>query len=186
MLASQLFSHCLKEEQILEKEALSHRYHHIWHMDQSLKAFCVLLPENTKQVSDIIKVCDRGELPVVVHGGLTNLVGSTETTGNEVVISTERLNKIEEIDTASRTITVQAGVILEHIHDAVLEKELLFPLNFGARGSAQIGGVISTNAGGLRVLKYGMARQLVLGLEAVTANGTVISSMKKIIKDNSA
>lgn len=186
MLASQLFSHCLKEEQILEKEALSNRYHHIWHMDQSLKAFCVLLPENTKQVSDIIKVCDREELPVVVHGGLTNLVGSTETTGNEVVISTERLNKIEEIDTASRTITVQAGVILEHIHDAVLEKELLFPLNFGARGSAQIGGVISTNAGGLRVLKYGMARQLVLGLEAVTANGTVISSMKKIIKDNSA
>ncbi|MFT5926471.1 MAG: FAD/FMN-containing dehydrogenase [Rubritalea sp.] len=186
MLASTLFSHCLKEEQILEKEALSHRYHHIWLMDQSLKAFCVLLPENTKQVSDIMKVCDRQKLPVVVHGGLTNLVGSTETTGNEVVISTERLNKIEEIDTASRTITVQAGVILEHIHDAVLEKELLFPLNFGARGSAQIGGVISTNAGGLRVLKYGMARQLVLGLEAVTANGTVISCMKKIIKDNSA
>lgn len=186
MLASQLFSHCLKEEQILEKEALSNRYHHIWHMDQSLKAFCVLLPENTKQVSDIMKVCDRKELPVIVHGGLTNLVGSTETKGDEVVISTERLNKIEEIDTASRTITVQAGVILEHIHEAVLEKELLFPLNFGARGSAQIGGVISTNAGGLRVLKYGMARQLVLGLEAVTSNGTVISSMKKIIKDNSA
>jgi FAD/FMN-containing dehydrogenase len=186
MRASQLFSHCLKEEQILEKEALSSRYNHIWHMDQSLKAFCVLLPENTKQVSDLIKICDTHNLPIVVHGGLTNLVGSTETNGNEVVISTERLNKIEEIDAASRTITVQAGVILEHIHDAVVEQKLLFPLNFGARGSAQIGGVISTNAGGLRVLKYGMARQLVLGLEAVTANGTIISSMKKIIKDNSA
>lgn len=186
MLASQLFSHCLKKEQILEEDQLNHRYQHIWQMDQPLKAFCVVLPENTLQVSEVMKTCHEQRLPVVVHGGLTNLVGSTETNGDEVVISTERLNKIEEIDTASRTITVQAGVILEHIHDAVLEKELLFPLNFGARGSAQIGGVISTNAGGLRVLKYGMTRQLVLGLEAVTTNGTIISSMKKIIKDNSA
>jgi FAD/FMN-containing dehydrogenase len=185
MIAHELFSHCLKEEQILEKNALSHRYHHIWHMDEPLKALCVLLPENTEQVSEIMKICFQEAFPVVVHGGLTNLVGSTETTGNEVVISTERLNKIEEIDTASRTMTVQAGVILEHIHEATNEKELLFPLNFGARGSAQIGGVISTNAGGLRVLKYGMTRQLVLGLEAVLPDGTVISSMKKIIKDNS-
>ncbi|QJP34596.1 FAD-binding oxidoreductase [Nonlabens sp. Ci31] len=186
MIAHELFSHFLKEEQILEKNALSHRYHHIWHMDEPLKALCVLLPENTEQVSNIMKICFQEALPVVVHGGLTNLVGSTETNGDEVVISTERLNKIEEIDTASRTITVQAGVILEHIQESANNKELLFPLNFGARGSAQIGGVISTNAGGLRVLKYGMTRQLVLGLEAVTADGTIISSLKKIIKDNSA
>lgn len=186
MLASQLFSHCLKGNQILEKSQLKDRYHHIWLMDQSLQAFCVLLPEKTSEVSDIMKVCHEQSLPVVVHGGLTNLVGSTETNGNEVVISTERLNNIEEIDTASRTITVQSGVILENIHQAVLEKDLLFPLSFGAKGSAQIGGVISTNAGGLRVLKYGMTRQMVLGLEAVTVNGTIISSMKKIIKDNSA
>ncbi|MEN8816476.1 MAG: FAD-binding oxidoreductase [Nonlabens sp.] len=186
MLASQLFSHCLKESQILEKDQLTDRYHHIWHMDVSLKAFCLVLPENTIQVSEIMKVCYEQNLAVVVHGGLTNLVGSTETNGDEVVISTERLNNIEEIDTASRTITVQAGVILEHIHEAASKEDLLFSLNFGARGSAQIGGVISTNAGGLRVLKYGMTRQLVLGLEAVTANGTITSSMKKIIKDNSA
>ncbi|WP_213521845.1 FAD-binding oxidoreductase [Nonlabens sp.] len=185
MIAHELFSHCLQEEQILEKNELSHRYHHIWHMDEPLQALCVLLPENTEQVSEIMKICFREAYPVVVHGGLTNLVGGTETTGNEVVISTERLHKIEEIDTASRTMTVQAGVILEHIHEAAHEKELLFPLNFGARGSAQIGGVISTNAGGLRVLKYGMTRQLVLGIEAVLPDGTVISSMKKIIKDNS-
>lgn len=186
MSTTHLFTSFLSPDQILGPDDLSQRYHHIWHMDISLKALCVLLPETTQQVSDIMKVCYEKELPVVVHGGLTNLVGSTETNGDEVVISTERLNNIEEVDTASRTMTVQAGVILENIHDAATSKNLLFPLNFGAKGSAQIGGVISTNAGGLRVLKYGMTRQLVLGLEAVTSDGTIISSMKKIIKDNSA
>ena len=95
------------------------------------------------------------------------------------------MNKIEEIDEKSRTITLQSGVIVEDAINAVNEKDLLLPLNFGAKGSAQIGGVVSTNAGGLRVLKYGMTRGLVLGLEAVLSNGEVISSMKKVIKDNS-
>lgn len=180
------FSAILSNSQIITGDGLKSRYHHIWHMDEPLQALCVLLPANTQEVSAILKICHEHELPVVVHGGLTNLVGSTETKGNDVVISTERLHTIEEIDTASRTMTVQAGVILEHIHDAASEKNLLFPLTFGAKGSAQIGGVISTNAGGLRVLKYGMTRQLVLGLEAVLMDGTIISSMKKIIKDNSA
>jgi len=185
-MAVSLFKDVLPGSLIISGDGLLDRYHHIWHMDQSLNALCVLLPESTQQVSAILKICYNNDLPVVVHGGLTNLVGSTETNGNEVVISTERLNTIEEIDIASRTATVQAGVILEHIHNEVSEKDLLFPLNFGARGSAQIGGIISTNAGGLRVLKYGMTRQLILGLEAVLADGTIISSMKKIIKDNSA
>jgi FAD/FMN-containing dehydrogenase len=155
-------------------------------MDQSLNCLCVLLPETTLEVSEIMKICHREKIPVVVHGGLTNLVGSTETNGDEVVISTERLNKIEETDSSSRSMTVQAGVILEHIHEAAQEHQLMFPLNFGAKGSAQIGGIISTNAGGLRVLKYGMTRNLVLGLEVVLADGRIMSSMKKIIKDNSA
>jgi len=104
---------------------------------------------------------------------------------HEVVLSLEKLNKIEEIDTESRTITVQAGVVLEEVHLAATKEGLLFPLSFGAKGTAQVGGVLSTNAGGLRVFKYGMTRHLVLGVEAVLADGTVISSMKKIIKDNS-
>ncbi len=185
-MSHHLFQKILNDSQIIYGDGLNDRYHHIWHMDEPLKALCALLPSTTQEVSAIMEICHNNNLPVVVHGGLTNLVGSTETKGNEVVISTERLNKIEEIDVASRTMTVQAGVILENIHDAATEKELLFPLNFGARGSAQIGGVISTNAGGLRVLKYGMTRRLVLGLEAILADGTLISSMKKIIKDNSA
>lgn len=181
-----LFEKILDPSQIVSGQELESRYHHIWHMDEPLKAICLLMPTSTDEVSSIMKICYEHNLPVVVHGGLTNLVGSTETYGNEVVISTERLNSIEEIDGSSRTMTVQSGVILEHIHEAAANTDLLFPLNFGARGSAQIGGIISTNAGGLRVLKYGMTRQLILGLEAVMVDGTIISSMKKIIKDNSA
>lgn len=181
-----LFSEILRIDQMLKDEELNDRYDHIWNMGNGLKALCLLLPETTEEVASIMKVCYAQKLKVVVHGGLTNLVGSTETTGNEIVVSTERLNKIEEIDIQSRTATVQAGVILESVQQAVEELGLLFPLNFGAKGSAQIGGIISTNAGGLRVLRYGMTRQLVLGIEAVLADGSIISSMKKIIKDNSA
>lgn len=181
-----LFSNVLPTERIVTGDDLNDRYSHIWRMDKSLQCLCVLLPESTEEVSEIMKICSDKLLPVVVHGGLTNLVGSTETDGHEVVISTERLNKIEEVDAESRTVTAQAGVILEHVQNAAHEKGLLFPLNFGAKGSAQIGGIISTNAGGLRVLKYGMTRNLILGLEVVLADGRIISSMKKIIKDNSA
>ena len=165
---------------------LAARYDHIWRMDQELKALAATLPRSTSQVSEILKVCHRNNCPVVVHGGLTNLVGSTKTKGNEIVISLEKLNQIEEVDVQSRTITAQAGVTIESIQKAAEDQELLFPLNFGAKGSAQIGGAISTNAGGLRVLKYGMTRHLVLGLEVVLADGTIVNSLKKIVKDNSA
>ncbi len=164
---------------------VSSRYEHIWTMDQPLNAMAVVLPSTTEEVSTIMKICFAHNQAVVVHGGLTNLVGSTKTQAHELVISTERLNQIEEVDAGSRTMVVQAGVILETIQQAAKDRELLFPLNFGAKGSAQIGGVISTNAGGLRVFRYGMTRNLILGLEVVLADGTIISSMKKIIKDNS-
>lgn len=176
----------LGTNKVLIGEAVKERYHHIWQMDTPLTAKAVCLPRSTEEVSAILKICHEYEQKVVVHGGLTNLVGSTETTMDELVISMEKLNTIEEVDDKSRTMTVQAGVILEAIQNAAKDYDLLFPLNFGAKGSAQIGGVISTNAGGLRVFRYGMTRNLVLGLEVVLADGTIISSMKKVIKDNSA
>ena len=112
-------------------------------------------------------------------------MGATQTEKKHLVIALDKMNVIEEVDEQSRTITVQAGAILEQAIDAAEEKNLFLPLSFGAKGSAQVGGVISTNAGGLRVFRYGMTRQNVLGLEAVLADGTIISSLKKIIKDNS-
>ncbi|GJM27918.1 MAG: oxidoreductase [Cyclobacteriaceae bacterium] len=178
-------SSCIAENRILTGEAVKDRYFHIWQADQPLNALAVVLPKTTQEVSELVKICNRHHQPVVLHGGLTNLVGGTETTPQEVVISFEKMNQIEEVDPTSRTITVQAGVILEHVQKAAAEHGLLFPLNFGARGSAQMGGIISTNAGGLRVLRYGMTRQLVVGLEVVLADGTVISGLKKLIKDNS-
>lgn len=173
-------------ERVLTGSELSERYVHIWKMAEGLRAKAMLLPKSTEEVSAIMKICSEYNQPVIVFGGLTNLVGSTETNGDEVIISTEKLNVIEEVDVSSRAITVQSGVVLEEIQNAARKHDLLFPLNFGAKGSAQIGGVISTNAGGLRVFRFGMTRALVLGLEVVLADGTILSSMKKIIKDNSA
>ena len=173
------------EALVIANADLENRYDHIWNMDKPLSAKAVLLPTSTQDVSDVLKICHEHKQPIVIHGGLTGLVGGTQTDAEVIVISTEKLNQIEELDEHSRTITVQSGVVLENIHKKVSEKGLMFPMDFGAKGSAQIGGVIATNAGGLRVFRYGMTRSLVLGLEAVLADGTVISSLKKIIKDNS-
>lgn len=175
----------LGANKLLTGADLEGRYVHIWKMNESLDALAVVLPDSTTDVSDALRICHDYNQPVRIHGGLTGLTGATETGATELVISLEKMNKIEEVDVQSRTMTVEAGVILENVQDAAREKDLLFPLNFGAKGTAQIGGIIATNAGGLRVLKYGMTRNLVIGLEAVLADGTVISSMKKIIKDNS-
>ena len=173
------------EDGVLSDGKEKSRFDHIWKTEIPTNALAVVFPKDTGQLSSIMKVCFQKNQKILVQGGLTNLVGSTKTFKDEMIISLERMNKIEEIDEKSRTITLQSGVIVEDAINAANEKDLLLPLNFGAKGSAQIGGVVSTNAGGLRVLKYGMTRGLVLGLEAVLSNGEVISSMKKVIKDNS-
>ena len=173
------------EDSVLSDGKEKSRFDHIWKTDIPTNAKAVVFPKDTGELSSIMKVCFENNQKVLVQGGLTNLVGSTKTFKDEIIISLDRMNKIEEIDEKSRTITLQSGVIVEDAINAANGKDLLLPLNFGAKGSAQIGGVVSTNAGGLRVLKYGMTRGLVLGLEAVLSNGEVISSMKKVIKDNS-
>ena len=173
------------EDSVLSDGKEKSRFDHIWKTDIPTNAIAVVFPKNTGELSSIMKVCFENNQKILVQGGLTNLVGSTKTFKDEIIVSLDRMNKIEEIDEKSRTITLQSGVIVEDAINAVNEKDLLLPLNFGAKGSAQIGGVVSTNAGGLRVIKYGMTRGLVLGLEAVLSNGEIISSMKKVIKDNS-
>ncbi len=175
----------LDKEAVLTGEALTGRYAHIWKMDIPLEAKALLLPTTTAEVSTICRICYEHNQPIVIQGGLTGLVGGTESQATDIVISLERMNRIEEIDTLCRTMTVEAGCILESIHRAADAHELFFPLNFGAKGSAQIGGCIATNAGGLRVKRFGMTRNLILGLEVVLADGTIINSLKKIIKNNS-
>ena len=175
----------LKPHQILTGEELRDRTYHIWKMDESLDVVALVLPESTENVSTILKICSELNQEVVVHGGLTNLVGSTEVESHQLVMAMDRMNALEEIDPQSRSMTVQSGAIVEDLINAAREYDLLLPLNFGAKGSAQIGGAIATNAGGLRVFRYGMIRQMVLGLEAVLPDGRVVSSLKKVLKDNS-
>ena len=105
-----------------------------WKTDISLESICVVLPRNTEQVSEIMKICYENDQEVVIHGGLTNLVGATKSNSSQVVISLEKMNKIIEIDTDSKTITCESGVILEDLINACKENDLLLPLNFGARG----------------------------------------------------
>lgn len=145
---------------------------------------CVLRPTTTAQISAILKVCHAAGQAIIAQGGMTGLVGGGAPSGGEVVLSLERMNKIEEFDGEGRTLTAQSGVILQTAHEYCEERGFMLPLDLGARGSATIGGVISTNAGGVRVIRYGMMRESVLGLEVVLADGTIMSSLNKMLKNN--
>ena len=144
----------------------------------------IVRPESTEAVSATLAACNASGQTVVPYGGLTGLVEATAATPTEIALSLERMNQIEEIDIASRTMTVQAGVPLQLVQEAAEAAGLMFPLDIGARGSATIGGNVATNAGGNRVIRYGMMRDQILGMEVVLADGTVLSSLNKIIKNN--
>lgn len=150
-----------------------------------IDAVAIVRPSTTEQVSAVLKLCNDAGQPVVAHGGLTNMVESSLTQSHELVLSLERMRAIEEVDIIGRTMTVQAGAILQSIQEAAAKHDLLVPLDLGARGSCTIGGNIATNAGGNKVIRYGMTRDMILGLEAVLADGTIVSSMNKMIKNNS-
>lgn len=148
------------------------------------EAGALVRPASTQEVARVLQLCHAAGQPVVPRAGMTGLVGGTMVGPSEIALSLERMNRIEEIDTDSQTMTVQAGVPLQIIQEAAESNGLLFPLDLGARGSATIGGNIATNAGGNKVLRYGMTRDQVLGLEVVLANGEIVSSMFKILKNN--
>lgn len=144
----------------------------------------VAYPKSAGEVSQILKACSAAHIPVQPQGGLTGLAGGAVPIQPCLVLSLERMRAIQEIDRAASTMTVEAGAVLETVQKAADDAGFLFPLDLGARGSAQIGGLASTNAGGNRVLRYGMMRELVLGIEAVTMDGAVITSLNKMLKNN--
>lgn len=170
---------------VLHGSKAASRFAHVWQTDIPLDAKGVIFPTSTEEVSKVLETCYANNIEVVVHGGLTNLVGGTQAQSHQWVVSLEKMNVIEQIDENAKTVIAQSGVVLEDLIETVTHKNLFLPLHFGAKGSAQIGGVVSTNAGGMRVFKYGMTRSMVLGLEVVLPTGIIISSLKKIIKDNS-
>ena len=166
---------------ILLGKDVSERKAGIW-IEEPIKAQAIIRPKSTQELSEILTLCNKNKLPVVPHGGLTGLSQAAITKSNEIVISTERMTKIENIDPIGRTLTAQSGVKLQTIQEAAESEDMYFPLDLGARGSCTIGGNASTNAGGNKVIRYGMTRDLVLGLEAVLADGTIISSINSCFK----
>jgi len=144
----------------------------------------VLRPASTQEVSQIMVLANANRQSITPVSGNTGLVGGTYAPRG-VMVSLDRMNTIHEINVTARTATVDAGVILSSLHNAADEQDLIFPLTFGARGSAMIGGVMATNAGGSNVLRYGNTRDLILGLEAVLADGRVVNLMSALHKDNS-
>ena len=163
-------------------DRLTHDYCVLGRKDVGILA--LVLPRNVEQVSQALKYCNDRSIAVVPQGGMTGLAGGAVPIGPSVCISMERLRQIIEVDVAAATITAEAGVAMETIQKAADAADLFFPLDLGGRGSCQIGGNLSTNAGGNRVLRFGMARDLVLGVEAVLADGTIIDSLRKVMKNN--
>ncbi len=148
------------------------------------RALALVRPRDTAETSAVMKLCAEAEAVIVPRGGATGLVDGILSQVDQVVLSTERLTAIEPADPLAMTMVAGSGATIEAVQNAATGAGLFFPLDLGARGSATVGGTISTNAGGLRVLRYGMMREMVLGLEAVLADGTVVSSMRPLIKNN--
>lgn len=146
----------------------------------------VLRPGSTAQVSDILKLASQTRTPVVPQGGNTGLVGGQipDQSGAQIVVSLTRMHAIRAVDAANNTMTVEAGCTLQQVRDAANDVERLFPLSLASQGSAQIGGNLSSNAGGTGALAYGVARDLCLGLEVVLPNGDVLNGLKTLKKDN--
>ena len=164
-------------------EANTHRATDGWGA-QECQASAIIRPANTTELSEIMKLCHESGQKVVTHGGCTNMTRGCVAGEDELVISLERMTTIEAIDTTNRTMTVQAGVPLQVVQEKADANDLFFALDLGARGTATIGGNIATNAGGNQVIRYGMTREQVLGLEVVLADGRVLSSMNQMIKNN--
>jgi FAD/FMN-containing dehydrogenase len=155
-----------------------------WPPTGGCKARAIVRPASTDEVSAVLRLCHQNGQSVVTHGGVTGLAGGALTRADDIVISLERMRRLEPVDAINRTLLVDAGLPLQAVHEAATAAGLLFPLDLGARGSCTIGGNLSTNAGGNGVIRYGMAREQVLGIEAVLADGTIISSLNGVIKNN--
>ena len=177
------FRSIVGDDYVLEGDDVSTRISGVWRED-GIAARAIVCPRTTEEVSATMKLCFDANQRVVAHGGLTGLVGGAVTQPDDIVVSLERMTDIESLDPLNRTMTVQAGATLQTIQEAAEEENMLYPMDLGARGSCTIGGNIATNAGGNHVIRYGMTRDSVLGTEVVLADGTVVSSMNEMIKNN--
>ena len=157
-----------------------------WRKRWTGKAIAVALPDTTEDVATVVRWCAANQVPIVPQGGNTGMSGACvpDGSGRALLLSLTRLNRVREVDALNNTMTVEAGCILQNLQDVARDANRLFPLSLGAEGSCTIGGNLSTNAGGVAVLRYGNARELCLGLEVVTADGEIWNGLRGLRKDN--
>jgi FAD/FMN-containing dehydrogenase len=180
------FADAIGEEYVLSKDVDKAPYLSDWGKRFKGNALAVLRPKNTIEVAALVRICKEHRMSIVPQGGNTGLCGGAtpDSSGHAVVICLHRLNQIQALDLENSTITVGAGAILQHVQEASILQNRLFPLSLAAEGSCTIGGNLATNAGGVQVLRYGNMRDLTLGLEVVTANGEIWNGLRGLRKDN--
>jgi glycolate oxidase subunit GlcD len=187
MLSSDInkFKKIVGNRNVVTEEKDMEKYLKEWRGIYTGIAAAIVKPKSTIEVSKILKYSYEKDIPCIPQGGNTGLVGGQiPFSKNHIVISLERLSKIREINDINQSITVEAGFILSNLQKICEENNLIFPLSLASEGSCSIGGNIATNAGGVAVLHYGNTRELVMGLEIVLPNGSVVNNLKSLIKDN--
>ena len=177
---------CVGAAHVLTQALDTWSYTEDWRKKYHGKALAVVSPGSTEEVAAVMKAACTYKVPVVTQGGNTGLSGGAtpDDSGLQIVLSTRRLNRIRHIDTANDAVIVEAGVVLQVLQDAALECDRLFPMTLAAQGSCTVGGNLATNAGGTAVLRYGSMRDLTLGLEVVTPDGSIWSGLRALRKDN--
>lgn len=173
----------LSSERVLtSKEELIH-YGTDWLKLSNPNPLAVVFPKNTEEIAQIVKICREEKQVIVPQGGRTGLSGGADAPNKEIVLSTEKMNKVIELNLIDQTIKVQSGVVTEKIQNIAQENNLFYPVDFASKGSSQIGGNIATNAGGIKVIKYGLTRDLVVGLTVVTGKGEILEINGNLFKN---
>ncbi len=157
-----------------------------WLKQKQGRALAVVLPSTTDEVAAIMRLCNDSNTPIVPQGGNTSYTTAAipDDSGSAIVLAMAKMNRLRNLNTVSQTVTVEAGCVLEKLRAKTQQENLCFPLNLGSKGSCQIGGNLGTNAGGLNALRYGVSRNLCLGLEAITADGRIINLLSGLPKNN--
>jgi FAD/FMN-containing dehydrogenase len=172
------------DKSVLTDSAIGDKYKKDWSGVDGRLPIAVVRPTSTEEVSQVLSLCSEQSQAVVIQGGMTGISAGAVPQEQEIAISLERMNGIIEIDKESMTLTALAGTPLQVIQEAAEDADMYFPLDMGSRGTCTIGGNVATNAGGNQVIRYGPARALTLGLETVLPDGTIISSLNKMLKNN--
>lgn len=174
----------LGSDLVLIGEDIPQAHCHDWAHLPDIRPLAVVRPRTVEQVSATLKLCHEHEVPVVPQGGLTGLSGAAHPCEKGIALSLDRMNRITEVDRNAQTLSAETGAILAIAQKAAKDEDMMLAIDIGSRGTCQLGGLIATNAGGHNVVRYGMTREQVLGLQVVLADGTIVDDMNTMVKNN--